>query len=94
MQAHEVDNIATRLAPETGETLPVNVDKETGSAIGMEWAQTLPAMRAGPLELHSSTLHNLDQPISELDVVNIPAPGVCGGCHGRLASALEAPFAE
>jgi len=59
MQAHEVDNVATRLAPEAGETLAINVDKEAGGAIGVEWTQTLPAMGAGPLELHSSTLHNL-----------------------------------
>jgi hypothetical protein len=94
MQAHEVDNVAARLAPEACEMFPVNVDKEARSAIGVEWTQTLPAMRAGPLQLHPSPLHNLDQPISELDVGNIPAPVVCGDCHGRPASAREAPFAE
>jgi len=94
VQADEVDNVATRLAPEASETLAFNVDKEARTPIGMEWTQTLPTMRAGPLELHSSSFHNLDQPISELDVANIPMPIVCGGCHGRPASAREAPFAE
>ena len=74
MQADEVDNVAACLAPEARKALPVKVDKETRTAIGMEWTQTLPAMGAGSLELHSSPLHNLDQPISELDVANIAVP--------------------
>jgi hypothetical protein len=92
--ADEIDDVAARLAPEACETLPVNVDKEARSAIGVEWTQTLPAMRAGPLELDSSALDNLDQPISQLDLAYIPVPIVCGSCHGRPASALEVPFAE
>jgi hypothetical protein len=94
VQAHEIDNVAAYFAPEAREALAVNVDKEAGGAIGVEWTQTLLPTRAGPLELHSSSLHNLHQPISELDVANIPVPIVCGGCHGRPASARETPFAE
>jgi hypothetical protein len=86
VQADEVDNVAARLAAETREALPVNIDKEARSAIGMKWTQTLPAMGAGPLELHSSPLHNLHQPISEFDVADIPPP--------LLAAAVMIPLPE
>ena len=94
MQADEVDNVAARLTPEAGETLPLKVDEEAWSPIVMEWTATLVAMRAGPLQLHSSSLHNLDQPISEFDVGNIPVAIVRGGCHDRPANVREPLFAE
>ena len=90
MQPDEVDYVAPCLAAEACETLPVNVDKEARSPIGMEWTQTLPAMRTGPLQSYSSSLDHIQEPIGQLDLGNIPAPTSCWGSHDRPASAPAA----
>jgi hypothetical protein len=59
VHAHEIDDVATRFAPETHEPLLLDVDKKARITVLVEWTQPLPAMGSGSLQADAEPLHHL-----------------------------------
>jgi hypothetical protein len=72
MHADEIDDVATRFAPETDEPLLFDVNEKTRSPVFVEWAQRLPAVCSRSLKAKSQPLRDLQERVAGLDSGNVP----------------------